>query len=155
MVHDSLSKFASINFAIHTLAQPKTTSSSNYFSFVIHTFNAEMDGRIRAIHLEASRLNPSFSSSSSSPSSELFKCLVTRENEQDTNEVYRTFEEFCELYQLLIKIFPQLKLPNTPALNKFKEAAKGLKRRQYVELLINDITSLQSEISQVKLNLGF
>ncbi|RNA20111.1 phosphatidylinositol 4-phosphate 3-kinase C2 domain-containing subunit alpha-like [Brachionus plicatilis] len=38
IIHDSLGKFASINFAIHTLAQPKTVSSSNYFSFVAHIF---------------------------------------------------------------------------------------------------------------------
>lgn len=38
IIHDSLGKFASINFAIHTLAQPKTVSSSNYFSFVTHIF---------------------------------------------------------------------------------------------------------------------
>ena len=38
LIHDSLGKFASINFAIHTLAQPKTVSSSNYFSFNTHIF---------------------------------------------------------------------------------------------------------------------
>ena len=47
----------------------------------------------------------------------LFKCLVNREIEYDTNEVYRTFEEFCELYQLLIKTFTTLKMPETVSLN--------------------------------------
>lgn len=37
LVYDSLSTFTLFNFAIHTLAQPKTTNSSNMFSFITHT----------------------------------------------------------------------------------------------------------------------
>ena len=80
----------------------------------------------------------------------LFKCLVNREIEYDTNEVYRTFEEFCELYQLLIKTFTTLKMPETVSLNKFKETKQSNKRRQLVDSLIRDISCMQAEISQVK-----
>ncbi len=149
LIHESLSKFASFNFAIHTLAQPKTANSSNYFSFLNHTFNAEMDGRIKSINIEKNILTPSFNSF------ELYKCLVTRENDYETNQVYRTFDEFCELYQLLVKIFPVLKLPNSPPISKFKEAKNIYKRRQYIESLINDIMSLQPEISHVNFDFKY
>lgn len=38
LIHESLSKISTLNFAIHTLAQPKTLSSTNYFSFVTHIY---------------------------------------------------------------------------------------------------------------------
>ena len=79
----------------------------------------------------------------------MFKCFITRENEYDTNEVYRTFDEFCELYQLLHKTFPGLRLQHTPSFNKFKETKNTAKRLHAISSLINDISAFQSEISQV------
>jgi phosphatidylinositol-4-phosphate 3-kinase len=140
LIHDSLSKFASFNFAIHTLAQPKTVNSSNYFSFVTHTFNANTDGRILTIRLE--NTSTTFYSQT-----EMFKCSVIRETEYDKNEVFRTYEEFCELFQLLVKTFPAIRLDQTPHLKAFKETKPSHKRRQNVNLLINEILDLQSEIS--------
>lgn len=75
--------------------------------------------------------------------------MVNRETEYDTNEVYRTFEEFCELYQLLSKTFTTLKMPDTVPLNKFKETKQSNKRYQLVDSLLRDIISMQAEISQV------
>ena len=75
--------------------------------------------------------------------------MVNRETEYDTNEVYRTFEEFCELYQLLSKTFTTLKMPDTLPLNKFKETKQSNKRYQLVDSLLRDIFSMQAEISQV------
>lgn len=72
--------------------------------------------------------------------------------EYDTNEVYRTYDEFCELYQLLTKTFSTLKLSETLALNKFKETRQSIKRRQQVECLIKDIFKLTPEISQVDIS---
>jgi hypothetical protein len=74
--------------------------------------------------------------------------VVTRETEYETNDVYRTFDEFCELYSILLKVYPQLKLRDSVSYHKFKEL-KGHKRRQGIEILLNDITKLQPEISQV------
>jgi hypothetical protein len=79
----------------------------------------------------------------------MFKCNVLRVNDYESNEVYRTFEEFCELYQLLLKTFPALKLPKTPSLNKFKEVKIINKRRVYIKLLLDDINNLQPEITRV------
>lgn len=138
LIHDSISKFASFNFAIHSLAQPKTVNSSNYFSFVTHTYNAETDGHIVNIALD---------DENSSDAS--FKCVVARQTEYHTNEVYRTFDEFCELYQLLVKTYPTLRLAETPLFNRFKEAKQFIKRRQCVYLLLKDLMKLQPEISQV------
>lgn len=101
-----------------------------------------MDGRINSIKLEKTVI-------SQNNSSELYKCQITRENDYETNQVYRTYDEFCELYQLLVKVFPALKLQNTPLISKFKEAKNINKRRQYIESLIKDITSFQPEISHV------
>ena len=81
----------------------------------------------------------------------LFKCIVKREIEFDTNEIYRTFEEFCELYQLLLKTFSTLKLQETPPLHEFKETKQTSRRRTVVESLLNDIQNLQAEISQVNI----
>lgn len=85
----------------------------------------------------------------------LFKCTIKRESEYDTNEVCRTFEEFCELYQLLLKTFPALKLQETLPLNKFKEAKQTFKRHQLIESLISEIQNLQAEISHVTFEIIF
>ena len=138
LIHESLSRFPSFNFAIHTLAQPKTVSSGNYFSFVTHTFNTETDGRI---------LNAALDEENST--ADTFKVAVARETEYDSNEVFRTFDEFCELYQLLSKRFPSLRLAETPPLNRFKETKQLARRRQCVYLLLKDLMNLQPEISQV------
>ena len=140
LIHDSLSKFASFNFAIHTLAQPKTVNSSNYFSFVTQTFNANTDGRIVSVRLE--NTSTTFYSQT-----EMFKCAVIRDTEYDRNEVYRTYEEFGELYQQLVKKFPAIRLDETPHLKVFKETKQSHKRRQNVASLIKDTLSLQGEIS--------
>ena len=100
------------------------------------------DGKIKKINLEYNILSPAFGSS------EMYKCLITRESEYDTNEVYRTYDEFVEFYQLLTKTYPSLRLEGTPHLKVFKETTKTDKRRQNVEALIVDITNLQAEISQ-------
>jgi hypothetical protein len=104
-----------------------------------------MDGKIKSVKLGINLFNPAFNSS------ELYKCEVSRENEFETNQVYRTFDEFCELYQLLVKVFPVLRLQNTPPLSKFKDAKNIPKRRQYIESLIQDILHLQPEISHVNI----
>lgn len=137
LIHESLSRFPSFNFAIHTLAQPKTVSSGNYFSFVTHTFNLETDGRIVNVTLDEEN------------AVDTFKVVVTRETEYDSNEVYRTFDEFCELYQLLTKTFPSLRLTETPPFNRFKETKQLARRRQCVHFLLKDLMNLQPEISQV------
>jgi hypothetical protein len=80
----------------------------------------------------------------------MFKCLITRETEYDNNEVFRTFDEFCELYQLLTKTFPTLRLSDTLPLSKFKDIKSGgMRRFQAIEQLVKDIMSLQAEISHV------
>ncbi len=137
LIHESLSKFASFNFAIHTLAQPKTVNSSNYFSFVTHTYNAETDGRIVNIALDEQ-----------SSTDAGFKCVITRETEYDSNEVFRSFDEFCELYQLLLRTFPTLRLVETPPLARFKEHKQLARRKQCIYLLLKDLMGLQAEISQ-------
>ena len=78
----------------------------------------------------------------------LFKCSIVREIEYNNNEVYRTFDEFCDLYQLLIKTFPSLRLNETPPISKFKETKQYNKRFQAIELLVRDIFALSPEISQ-------
>lgn len=78
--------------------------------------------------------------------------MVNRETEYDTNEVYRTYDEFIELYQLLTKTFTTLKLNDSVGLHKFKDTKQTFKRRQQVEILIKDIFKLSPEISQVKKN---
>lgn len=79
----------------------------------------------------------------------MFKCLVTRENECESNEVYRTFDEFCELYQLLVKTYPTLRLYNTPSLSKFKDTKNSTKQYTIVNFLLKEILNLTPEISQV------
>jgi hypothetical protein len=78
----------------------------------------------------------------------MYKCVLTRENEYDNNEVYRSFEEYCELYNLLNKTFSTLRLNETLPFNKFKETKTYARRFQAVEQLLRDIFSLQGEISQ-------
>jgi phosphatidylinositol-4-phosphate 3-kinase len=142
LIHDSLSKFASFNFAIHTLAQPKTVNSSNYFSFVTHTFNSKTDGKIVSIGLDKTSSTMFYSQT------EMFKVQISRETHYDKNEVFRSYDEFCELYQLLVKTFPAMRLNETPQLKVFKETKPSYKRRQNVDWLLSDILKLQTEISQ-------
>ena len=136
LVHDSLSKFASFNFAIHTLAQPKTVNASNYFSFVTHTFNVQTDGKIVTICLDKTMSTMFYAQT------DMFKCRVGREAPHDNHAVFRTYEEFSELYQLLVRTFPAMRLDETPALKVFKETRQSYKRRQYVDMLIRDIQVL-------------
>lgn len=75
-----------------------------------------------------------------------------RENNDEKYEVYRTFDEFCELYQSLVKTYPQLKLTSTPVLNKFLNEKRSGKRKHLVGVLINDIFKLQPEIRDVNNN---
>lgn len=79
----------------------------------------------------------------------MFKFKVIRENEYDSHDVYRTFDEFCELYQMLLKEFPALKLPKTAPYSKFKENSKPLKKRLLMSSLIGDILNFNSEIRDV------
>ena len=154
-MRDSLSKFTSLNFAIHTLAQPKTVSSSNYFSFVIHTYSSETDGRIKDIKCDSSLVSRPTSTSGGAATTDFYKCVVTREDGYDNNEVLRTFDEFVELYQLLLKTYPALRFGQTPPLVKFKETRNPSKRRLCVEQLIGEIVDLQAEISQVLIDYFF
>ncbi len=78
----------------------------------------------------------------------IFKCRVLRENDSDSHEVYRTFNEFCELYGALMKQYPSLKLHNTPVLNKFKES-KTIRRRLSIASLIMDVFKLLPEVRDV------
>ncbi len=82
----------------------------------------------------------------------MYKCGITRENEYDNNEVYRTFEEYCELYSLLTKTFPTLRLNETVPFNKFKDTKTYARRFQAIDQLLRDIFSLSAEISQVWLS---
>lgn len=75
---------------------------------------------------------------------------MTRENECESNEVYRTFDEFCELYALLHKTYPALKLIETPSLSKFKDPKHVPRRFNLVNSLLKDISRLQAEINQVR-----
>jgi hypothetical protein len=143
LIHDSLSKFASFNFAIHTLAQPKLVTSSNYFSFVTHTFNSNTDGRILSIRVDDTMSTMFYAQT------QMIKCRVAREVPYDTHEVYRTYDEYYELYALLMRTFPAMRLngESTPSLKVFKETKQSYKRRQNVTLLIRDLQLLSPEIS--------
>jgi len=141
IIKESLTKiFPTLNYAIHSLAQSKANSNQNHlFPFVTQTYSKHTDGYLLSIHIDEDFSNLT------SAGEEVFKCMVTRENDYQKNEVYRTFTEFCLLYKHLERIFPQLKLSNTPPLAKFRDL-KGQKRRIMVSFLINDILKLQSEI---------
>jgi hypothetical protein len=79
----------------------------------------------------------------------MYKCKVYRENECDTHDIYRSFDDFCDLYQLLLKEFPALKLPKTLSCSKFKESSKPHRQRINVSSLLSDILNLNSEIRNV------
>jgi hypothetical protein len=146
LIHDSMTKFASFNFAIHTLAQPKLVTSSNYFSFVTHTFNANKDGRIVSIRLDDNASTMFYDRT------QMLKCRVVREVSSDTNEVYRTYEEFIELYALLMRTYPAMRFSDadketTITLKMFKDTKQSYRRRQNVALLLNNLQLLSPEIS--------
>lgn len=73
---------------------------------------------------------------------------MVRETEFESNDVFRTFEEFCELYHILTKTFTTLRLSESPSYNKFKETKQFLKRILLVENFLKEIMSLPAEISQ-------
>jgi len=153
LIHDSMTKFASFNFAIHTLAQPKLVTSSNYFSFVTHTFNAHTDGRIVSIRLDDNASTLFYDRT------QMVKCRVVREVSSDTNEVYRTYEEFIELYALLMRTYPAMRFSDNDktetsqqqqqqlTLKMFKDTKQSYRRRQNVALLLNNLQLLSPEIS--------
>ena len=146
LIHDSMTKFASFNFAIHTLAQPKLVTSSNYFSFVTHTFNANKDGRIVSIRLDDNASTMFYDRT------QMLKCRVVREVSSDTNEVYRTYEEFIELYTLLMRTYPAMRFSDGDketqlSLKMFKDTKQSYRRRQNVALLLNNLQLLSPEIS--------
>ena len=101
------------------------------------------DGKITYIHVDEEYANQT------SNGEDVFKCIVSRENDYQQNEVYRTFEEFCKLYRYLLDTFTQLKLSNTPVIEKFKNLRSN-QRRFYVTVLINDLLKLTPEIRDVK-----
>jgi hypothetical protein len=82
----------------------------------------------------------------------IYKCKVVRENEFDSHDVYRSYDDFCDLYKFLIKEFPALKLQKTIPYSRFKENFKPVAQRINISSLISELLSLNSEIRNVSVN---
>ncbi|RNA20110.1 phosphatidylinositol 4-phosphate 3-kinase C2 domain-containing subunit beta isoform X1 [Brachionus plicatilis] len=137
----NLTKISLIYNKPKSLNQGSAPDPLNLIKIKIY-FSPEIDGKITDINIKRSE------TTSFANSRELIKCNVIRETEFESNEVYRTFEEFCELYNVLSKTFTTLRLSETPSYSKFKEEKKFFKRYLLVEKLLKEIMSLPAEISQ-------
>ena len=75
---------------------------------------------------------------------------MTRENELENNDAFRTYDEFCELYHLLLKTYPALRFPETLQLSKYKDTKDTQRRFNIISSFVVYIIQLSPEISQVE-----
>ncbi|XGW32621.1 hypothetical protein V3C99_017290 [Haemonchus contortus] len=145
--HSLKSAFPRINFFFHTLAQVmsssgNSTKNNDNISFVPQLYTQATDGkisRVRVITFEK-RFMPN--------KVYLYKVEVIRESEIVSSYVYRSFNEFNELYIKLRRRFPTVAFPALSSGTRMRSNVREVAQRRMVDVesFLRYLFTLSSEI---------
>uniref|UniRef100_A0A0N4ZB74 Phosphatidylinositol 3-kinase catalytic subunit type 3 n=1 Tax=Parastrongyloides trichosuri TaxID=131310 RepID=A0A0N4ZB74_PARTI len=120
MIKESLdSYFPRLNFVAHTVANriknfglhrniTNGSENNNAFSFSIDVNTIEQDGRITNVIVH----EPEKWKKTDKDKVYMYKMKIKRENENVPTYIYRSFDEFQELYAKLVKMFSKQQIPH-------------------------------------------
>ncbi|KAM3919087.1 phosphatidylinositol 4-phosphate 3-kinase C2 domain-containing subunit alpha [Leptodactylus fuscus] len=152
LIESSLGSVATkFNFFIHNLAQRFSGLPANdeaILSFSPKTYSLKQDGRIReaSIFTYHKRYNPD--------KYYIYVVRVTREPQEDSVFIFRTFDEFQELHNKLSILFPLWKLPGFPSkviLGRTHIKDVAAKRKVELNSYIQNLLSSSAEVSECDL----
>ncbi|XP_075694338.1 phosphatidylinositol 4-phosphate 3-kinase C2 domain-containing subunit alpha isoform X2 [Rhinoderma darwinii] len=156
LIESSLGSVATkFNFFIHNLAQRFSGLPANdeaILSFSPKTYSLKQDGRIReaSIFTYHKRYNPD--------KYYIYVVRVTREMQEDSVFIFRTFDEFQELHNKLSILFPLWKLPGFPSkvvLGRTHIKDVAAKRKVELNSYIQTLLSSPAEVSECDLVFTF
>ncbi|KAK6055462.1 hypothetical protein COOONC_07033 [Cooperia oncophora] len=146
--HSLKSAFPRINFFFHTLAQVMSSTTGNSaknndnISFVPQLYTQATDGRISGVRVITfeKRFMPN--------KVYLYKVEVSRESETVSSYVYRSFNEFNELYIKLRRRFPTVAFPPLSSGTKMRSNVREVAQRRMVDIesFLRYLFTLSSEI---------
>ncbi|XP_069594558.1 phosphatidylinositol 4-phosphate 3-kinase C2 domain-containing subunit alpha isoform X1 [Ranitomeya imitator] len=152
LIESSLGSVATkFNFFIHNLAQRFSGLPANdeaLLSFSPKTYSQKQDGRIReaSIFTYHKRYNPD--------KYYIYVVRVTRETQEDSAFIFRTFDEFQELHNKLSILFPLWKLPGFPSkvvLGRTHIKDVAAKRKVELHSYVQNLLSSAAEVSECDL----
>ncbi|XP_064480154.1 phosphatidylinositol 4-phosphate 3-kinase C2 domain-containing subunit alpha-like [Ornithodoros turicata] len=152
LIEESLSsRFTQFNFFVHNIAQLRFTGDHNdglLLSFVPRTFTHETDGRIISLGVVdcQKRYEPE--------KHYTYVIRVIRECQTPSMSVFRTFAEFLELYQKLVRFFPLAKfypLSRGSIVGRSNTREVALKRKVDVEHFLRSLMTMAEEVSHCSL----
>ncbi|XP_069821085.1 phosphatidylinositol 4-phosphate 3-kinase C2 domain-containing subunit alpha [Dendropsophus ebraccatus] len=152
LIESSLGSVATkFNFFIHNLAQRFSglpASDDAILTFSPKTYTLKQDGRIReaSIFTYHKRYNPD--------KYYIYVVRVTREAQEDSLFIFRTFDEFQELHNKLSILFPLWKLPGFPSkviLGRTHIKDVAAKRKVELNSYIQSLLGSPSEVSECDL----
>lgn len=152
LIEESLrSRFTQLNFFIHNIAQLRFTGDHNdglLLSFVPRTFTHETDGRIISLGVVdcQKRYEPE--------KHYTYVIRVIRECQTTSICIFRTFAEFLELYQKLVRVFPLAKfypLSRGSIVGRSNTREVALRRKIDVENFLRSLMSMAEEVSHCSL----
>ncbi|VDM62901.1 unnamed protein product [Angiostrongylus costaricensis] len=132
--HSLKSAFPRINFFFHTLAQVMSSTGAsarnndNILSFVPQLYTQTTDGKI--VHVRVISFEKRFI-----PNKVYFyKVEVVRESEAVSTFVYRSFNEFNELYIKLRRRFPTVAFPPLSSGTKMRSNVRQVAQRRMIDV---------------------
>ncbi|XP_002414050.3 phosphatidylinositol 4-phosphate 3-kinase C2 domain-containing subunit alpha [Ixodes scapularis] len=152
LIEESLrSRFTQLNFFIHNIAQLRFTGDHNdglLLSFVPRTFTKESDGRIVSLTVTGchKRYEPE--------KHYTYSVKITRESQTSSIHVFRTYAEFLELYQKLVRMFPLAKfypLSKGSFVGRSNTREVAERRKQDVEAFLLSLKKMAEEVSHCSL----
>ncbi|KAG9463955.1 hypothetical protein GDO78_020733, partial [Eleutherodactylus coqui] len=152
LIESSLGSVATkFNFFIHNLAQRFSglpASDDAILSFSPKAYSMKTDGRIReaSIFTYHKRYNPD--------KYYIYVVRVTRETQEESAFIFRTFDEFQELHNKLIILFPLWKLPGFPSkvvLGRTHIKDVAAKRKVELNGYLQNLLSASLEVSECDL----
>ncbi|RXN01928.1 Phosphatidylinositol 4-phosphate 3-kinase C2 domain-containing subunit alpha [Acipenser ruthenus] len=153
LIESSLGSVATkFNFFIHNLAQLRfsglPSNDEPILLFSPKTYSMKHEGRIKdvSVFTYQKRYNPD--------KHYTYVVRVWREGQNDTNFVFRTFDEFQELHNKLSILFPLWKLPGFPSkmvLGRTHIKDVAAKRKVELNSYIQNLMSSSTEVSECDL----
>ncbi|KAH6935257.1 hypothetical protein HPB50_004826 [Hyalomma asiaticum] len=152
LIEESLrSRFTQLNFFIHNIAQLRFTGDHNdglLLSFVPRTFTKDSDGRIVSLnvvrYLKCHEPEKHYT----------YVVRVGRECQAEPMHVVRTYPEFLELYQKLVRMFPLAKfypLPKGSLVGRSNTREVAQRRMQELDAFLMSLTKMAEEVSHCSL----
>ncbi|XP_077560079.1 phosphatidylinositol 4-phosphate 3-kinase C2 domain-containing subunit alpha-like [Haemaphysalis longicornis] len=152
LIEESLrSRFTQLNFFIHNIAQLRFTGDHNdglLLSFIPRTFTRESDGKIVSLKVVSCK-------KCYEPEKHYtYVVRVGREGQVEPMHVVRTYPEFLELYQKLVRVFPLAKfypLPKGSLVGRSNTREVAERRKQELDIFLASLTKMAEEVSHCSL----